>query len=85
MVARERGLATTVADPALDRVRGFEEQEELHLAIAIERMHKSVIGERTTRVEVDGMAATAISRVPDPITQLLAVVAQVRRGTGHPL
>ena len=53
----ERGLATTIADPALDRVRGFEEQAKLHLAVAIERMHKSVIGERTTRVEVDGMAA----------------------------
>ena len=51
MVARERGLTTTVADPALDRVRGFEEQAELHLAVAIERMHKSVIGERATRVE----------------------------------
>ena len=51
MVARERGLATTVVDPALDRVRGFEEQAELHLAVAIERMHKSVIGERATRVE----------------------------------
>ena len=81
----ERALTTTVADPALDRVRGFEEQAELHLAVAIERMHKSVIGERATRVEVDGMAAAAISRVPDPITQLLAAVAQVWRVTGHPL
>jgi hypothetical protein len=89
-----RGLAASVADPALDRVRRLVEEAELELlAVAEQRMHQGVETEQrimcagATRVEDRGMAPAAeIARVPGPVTGLLAAVAQEQRaGVRHQL
>jgi hypothetical protein len=81
-----RGFATSVADPTLDRRRGLAEEHEN--AVGEQRMHQSVIiwdCDATTRVEIEGIAISAVARVPGPVAGLLAAVAQERRVRGHQL